>query len=65
MSVKTIVGRGLAQHLEGRDPQHPRALRELMRERTFRHGHGGIVTFAISECGTICIPSTVRKYAYA
>ena len=52
LAVKTIVERGFAPLLERRDPQQVRALWQAMREHSYWHGAGGIVTFAISAIDT-------------
>jgi L-alanine-DL-glutamate epimerase-like enolase superfamily enzyme len=48
LATKTIADLGLAPLLLGEDPADPRRLWETMRSYAFWHGHGGIVSFAIS-----------------
>jgi L-alanine-DL-glutamate epimerase-like enolase superfamily enzyme len=52
LAVKTVVERGLAPLLAGRDPTEVRPLWELMREHTFWTGRGGIASFALSAVDT-------------
>jgi L-alanine-DL-glutamate epimerase-like enolase superfamily enzyme len=52
VAVKTVVDRGLAPLLLRQDPQDPRLLWQRMRDHAFWHGHGGIVSFAISALDT-------------
>src|SRR3954452_5492737 len=52
LAVKTIVDRGLAPLLLGRDPTRVRELWQTMRDHAFWHGHGGIVSFAVSALDT-------------
>jgi L-alanine-DL-glutamate epimerase-like enolase superfamily enzyme len=52
LAVKTIVDLGLGPLLLGEDPRDPRRLWERLRAHAFWHGHGGIVSFAISALDT-------------
>jgi len=52
LAVGTIVERGFAPLLHGRDPRQVRALWQAMRDHTFWTGDGGIVTFALSALDT-------------
>jgi L-alanine-DL-glutamate epimerase-like enolase superfamily enzyme len=52
LSVKTVVDVGLAPLLLGQDPADPARLWRRMRDHAFWHGHGGIVSFAISALDT-------------
>jgi L-alanine-DL-glutamate epimerase-like enolase superfamily enzyme len=48
VAVKTVVDLGFAPLLLEQDPRDPRRLWQTMRAHAFWHGHGGIVSFAIS-----------------
>src|ERR1700730_8499724 len=48
LTVKTIVDVGFAPLLLGENPSDPQRLWQTMRSHAFWHGHGGIVSFAIS-----------------
>lgn len=48
LAVKTVVDRGLAQLVLGRDPRDVEAIWEELRQQTYWTGTGGIVTFALS-----------------
>jgi L-alanine-DL-glutamate epimerase-like enolase superfamily enzyme len=48
LAVKTVIDVGLAPLLVGQDPRDPKRLWQTMRSHAFWHGHGGIVSFAIS-----------------
>ncbi len=50
LAVKTIIERGLAPLLVGRDPQDTHALWQLLKAHTWWYGEGGIASFAISAC---------------
>lgn len=48
LAVKTVIDRGIADLVIGRDPQDVEAIWEDLRQRTYWTGTGGIVTFALS-----------------
>ena len=48
LAVKTVIDIGFAPLLRGQDPSDPKRLWHVMRGHAFWHGHGGIVSFAIS-----------------
>src|SRR5215831_7152249 len=48
VATGVVIERGLGPLLEGTDPTSVRARWEQMRAHAFWHGHGGIVSFAIS-----------------
>ena len=48
LAVKTVVDVGFAPLLLGADPGDPQRLWQTMRSHAFWHGHGGLVSFAIS-----------------
>jgi L-alanine-DL-glutamate epimerase-like enolase superfamily enzyme len=48
VTTKTVIDMGFAPLLLGEDPSNPRRLWERMRGHAYWHGHGGIVSFAIS-----------------
>ena len=52
LAVKVVIDAGLAQLLIGQDPSDPQRLWQIMRSHAFWHGHGGIVSFAISALDT-------------
>ncbi|MFN0153004.1 MAG: mandelate racemase/muconate lactonizing enzyme family protein [Gaiella sp.] len=48
LAVKVVIDAGLAKLLVGEDPRDPQRLWHRMRNHGFWHGHGGILSFAIS-----------------
>jgi L-alanine-DL-glutamate epimerase-like enolase superfamily enzyme len=48
LSVKTVIDRGLADLVLGEDPTRPDEIWRRLRDHTYWHGRGGIVSFAIS-----------------
>jgi len=53
-AVKTIVERGLAPVLLGRDPCETEALWQAMKAHTWWYGEGGIASFALSALDMAC-----------
>jgi L-alanine-DL-glutamate epimerase-like enolase superfamily enzyme len=52
LAVKTVIDVGFTPLLLGQEPNDPRRLWQVMRAHAFWHGHGGIVSFAISALDT-------------
>ena len=53
-AVKTIVERGLAPVLLGRDPRETEALWQALKAHTWWYGEGGIASFALSALDMAC-----------
>jgi L-alanine-DL-glutamate epimerase-like enolase superfamily enzyme len=52
LAVKTVIDIGFTPLLLGQGPGDPQRLWQMMRGHAFWHGHGGIVSFAISALDT-------------